>query len=190
MSKDYFHARWINTLSYMEHIGSRKIIKSQDSQLIGLFTLQHISEEARHACFLKKLGDRHFPSICPTFEPQYLLGGPAASCYFQSLDVFLEEKLKKEKEASLLNYLYMTLLVEERAMEVYTLYQRFLREKQISLHLRPLLAEEELHLQETSHLLKKRDTLFSSRRKEWKIFENQLFLNFLMAIENDLTNSF
>ena len=49
MSCDQTHAKWLNTLAYLEHIGSRKIIKSQNSLRLDLHMLQHIAEEARHA---------------------------------------------------------------------------------------------------------------------------------------------
>ena len=48
------HARFINTLSRLEYVGARKLMKSQDSSGLDRETLQHLVEETRHAWMLKK----------------------------------------------------------------------------------------------------------------------------------------
>jgi hypothetical protein len=48
------HARFVNTLSRLEYVGVRKILKSRRSERIGLDGLQHILDEAVHALRLKK----------------------------------------------------------------------------------------------------------------------------------------
>src|SRR6188474_947111 len=48
------HARFVNTLSRLEYVGVRKILKSRRSEHIGLDGLQHILDEAVHALRLKK----------------------------------------------------------------------------------------------------------------------------------------
>lgn len=71
------HTHWLNTLAFMEHIGSRKIIKSQNSTKLDHTVLQHISEEARHAFYFKNLAHKLSPADCPNFEEEYLIKGPA-----------------------------------------------------------------------------------------------------------------
>ena len=103
VSHPLLHAKWLNTLSFLEHIGSRKIIKSQNSHTLNYVILQHISEETRHALFFKALIHKVNPKSCPTFEPQYLLAGDEAEDYFQSIDRYAEKDLSLNKH-NLQNY--------------------------------------------------------------------------------------
>ena len=57
------HARFINTLSRLEYVGARKLMKSQDSSGLDRETLQHLVEETRHAWMLKKLACRLDASV-------------------------------------------------------------------------------------------------------------------------------
>src|ERR1700730_12813184 len=49
------HARWLNTFSYLEYVGFRKIVKSQLAEVLAAAILGHACEEGRHALGLKKL---------------------------------------------------------------------------------------------------------------------------------------
>ena len=197
------HKRWINTLSYLEHIGSRKIIKSQNSRKLDLNILQHISEEARHAFFLKNIGHTYFQDFCPTFEASYLLGGSAADTYFQSLDEFITEALvdhspshiKVQNNGNLsqtpplqnpLCYFYVTFIVEIRALNIYTLYSELLTESHFKFKLTPLITEEETHLEETHEWIQKNDSLSEHRISQFTDKEAQLFEDFKRAIEFDI----
>ena len=127
VAKPQFHARWLNTISYLEHLGSRKLMKSLDSQKLDLELLQHIAEEARHAYFFKKMLESQFPGVCPTFDRQYLLAGEKAHRYFQNLDHFVDQQ--HDPDSKHLVYRYVTLAIEIRALDVYQIYQRILKEK-------------------------------------------------------------
>ena len=48
------HAKWLNTLSFMENAGARKISASEDKKNVSLIILKHAAEEHRHAYYLKK----------------------------------------------------------------------------------------------------------------------------------------
>jgi hypothetical protein len=52
------HARWLNTFSYLEYVGFRKIVKSQKAEALTAAILGHACEEGRHALGLKKLALR------------------------------------------------------------------------------------------------------------------------------------
>lgn len=47
------HARFLNTLSLLEFIGARKIMKSQEEDSVTPAVLAHATEEIRHAQVLK-----------------------------------------------------------------------------------------------------------------------------------------
>src|SRR4051795_5042096 len=48
------HARFVNTLSRLEYVGVRKILKSRRAERLDQDGLQHILDEAVHALRLKK----------------------------------------------------------------------------------------------------------------------------------------
>ena len=49
------HARWLNTFSYLEYVGFRKIVKSQRAEGLTAAILGHACEEARHALSVHSL---------------------------------------------------------------------------------------------------------------------------------------
>ena len=48
------HAKWLNTLSFMENAGARKISACENAETTDLIQLKHAAEEHRHAYYLKK----------------------------------------------------------------------------------------------------------------------------------------
>lgn len=173
------HALWLNTLSFMEHIGCRKIIKSQNSERLTEMVLEHAAEEARHALFFKRLSLKVKPDFCKTYESQFLILGENCEKYFQTLDTetekFLSNQTLESLKLSFLTYLYVTLLVEERAMDLYHTYQKVISTKKLNLNLKPLITEEEKHLEEMNLCLKKLDPDFENNRTKLSQLENQLY---------------
>lgn len=182
IKSDESHARWVNTLSYLEHIGSRKIIKSQNSKKVNIDVLQHIAEEARHAFFMKKICELHFKGLCPTFEREYLLGGASADLYFQQLDSTLFDQI----EDKTLTYLYVTQLIEERALSVYKAYDGLLKANNFPFKLTSLISEETKHLEETNKYLLERDRDFHLRKESFKSLEQRLFFQLLESIRAEV----
>ncbi len=184
------HQKWLNTLAFLEHIGSRKIIKSSNSATLNKMMLQHISEEARHAWFFKSLiskvntqGATHLSTNttnktpCPTFETQYLLKGSLAEDYFQAIDHKAEEELSAIASPlkNFLNYLYTTWMIEQRAMIVYQNYNTILKTKKCSFNLQFVLQEEDHHLQTVIQLLKEKDADFNNTTQKLFFYEEQQF---------------
>src|SRR3954454_5441050 len=83
------HARFVNTLSRLEYVGVRKMLKSRRSEHIDLDGLQHVLDEGVHALRLKKapvaLGAAAGVDVS-TFAPEHTLAGDEAERYFQALD--------------------------------------------------------------------------------------------------------
>ncbi len=119
------HARWLNTFSFLEYIGFRKIVKSQRAEMLNSTILGHALEEGRHALRLKKLaihiGGRDFEN----YAPELMICGEEAEDYFQSLDHDCEAQFmdRSEKDRAKLTYHYVTWLIERRALDVYAVYQ-------------------------------------------------------------------
>ena len=82
------HARLINTLSMLEHMGSHKIMATQHSAEIDQSTLKHVAEEAQHAWFMK-----HQAEKCSGREMTYvaddLLAPASARMYFGRLEALI-----------------------------------------------------------------------------------------------------
>jgi hypothetical protein len=126
------HARFLNTLSLMEHIGSRKIMASQppDGEVI-----QHLAEETRHALFFKRLAERRAGRTL-NYADEDLVAGPEARAYMQRLDGFIACNARGRAA-----YLAMSLAIELRATWFYRLYETALEPR-----LAGILAEEQKHL--------------------------------------------
>ncbi|MGZ3633296.1 MAG: hypothetical protein ACXU9U_03630 [Parachlamydiaceae bacterium] len=54
LANDYLHAKWINTLSYLENCGARMIAACEHPTLVKEEMLKHAAEEFRHAHHLKR----------------------------------------------------------------------------------------------------------------------------------------
>ena len=190
------HAKWLNTLSFLEHIGSRKIVKSQNSKKLNLMLLEHIAEESRHAYFFKrlarKIGGENF---CLNFEDDFMIEGKKGEEYFQSIDHNAEDSLRdlflkeeSKKEALFLNYLYTTWLVERRALWIYNIYSKILKVHSFSFNLKPVLMDEEKHLKTVEGLLNEKDSDFLIRSKQLSHLEEKKFHWFLDSLLNSIKN--
>lgn len=149
------HARFINTISLLEYIGARKILKSQHEGAISATVLGHVSEEIRHAQIFKRVALKMSGGKLPTYDDQYLLAGPAARDYFQGLDHGIAAEL--EIPNGWLNYLYSTLLIEERAGKIYPSYNLFLGEQGFPGVLEAIVLEENEHLKDVYDFLGEAD---------------------------------
>jgi rubrerythrin len=187
ISSTEHHSRWLNTISMLEHIGSRKIHASQTGSAISEMILRHASEEARHAAFFKKAAIKLSPNNCKTYEKQYLLSGLSAFLYFQRLDASIHKALKAAQEKGerekLLCYLYVTKMIEERAEGFYGDYQEILENSELPLSLQGIIKEEEGHLREMNETLAELDPNFQQRSEKFREMEKRLFLKFLAQLE-------
>ena len=182
------HARWLNTFSYLEYVGFRKILKSQRAEVLTAAILGHACEEGRHALGLKKLAVKLGGAGFDSYAPQVLLCGEEAEAYFQDLDQFCDEAFadRSADERVRLAYSYVTWLVERRALDVYGLYKSALGDSEIARKLGGLLAEETKHLSDIEALLQAADPAFSTRSKEFESVENSLYEVFLAALTKAL----
>jgi hypothetical protein len=181
------HARWLNTFSYLEYVGFRKIVKSQRAEVLTAAILGHACEEGRHALGLKKLAIKLGGAQFDSYAPEVLLCGEEAEAYFQGLDQACDEAFagRSEAERGTLTYCYVTWLVERRALDVYQIYKRALGESEIARKLGGLLAEEVKHLADVEAVLHTGDPEFSTRSKEFEAIEAALYQNFIDALTRE-----
>jgi hypothetical protein len=182
------HARWLNTFSYLEYVGFRKIVKSQRAEGLTAAILGHACEEGRHALGLKKLAIKLGGARFDSYAPEALLCGEEAEAYFQDLDKACDEAFadRSNEERAKLTYCYVTWLVERRALDVYGIYKKALGDSDIARKLGGLLAEETKHLADVEALLRAGDPEFSTRSKEFEAVEAALYQNFIDALTREL----
>jgi hypothetical protein len=175
------HARFLNMLSLLEHIGSRKIMAST-AQNWPRDRLRHLAEESRHAYFFKRAAEK-IAGRPLDYSPPDTLAAPFARFYMGRLDANIARSLNAK--AATLAYLYMSLIVELRAVWAYLLYQTVLAERDCGINLKSLLAEEDLHLDSMLAQLSDRDADFADRIVRFCAFENSGFRRLWRAIEDE-----
>jgi hypothetical protein len=189
VADSFLHACWVNTFSFLEYVGFRKIIKSQDAQTLTGTILGHAVEEGRHALGLKKLAVRIGGPAFDSYAPETLLCGEEAEKYFQDLDAACEQAFsdRPEAERARLCYAAVTWLVERRALRVYGIYKKALGASPIADKLDGLLAEEVKHLEEVEAWLFSGPTGFAAHSDKLTAIETALYEKFIDALHHDLT---
>lgn len=147
------HAKWLNTLSYLENCGARKIAACEHPTEVQEEMLKHASEEFRHAHYLKRQIEKVSHVSLEDYSLKNILGGVASLQYLNVLDLqtcrFLskEAKLSKERVREYA-YILVTYAIELRADELYKFYDEVLRHARSQVTVRSILFEEKEHLQE------------------------------------------
>lgn len=175
------HARFINTLSLLEYIGARKIMKSQDEDLVTPTVLAHATEEIRHAQILKKLAIKLGGKNVISYEPHALLCGAEARNYIHGIDYKAQEVLGESD--SWRNYLLTTLIVEERAQELYPYYDAVLSTIGLGGPVQAIVREEVGHLEEVITKLKIAGGVSEDMMNVVRAHEQMLYISFFRAVE-------
>ncbi len=150
---DALHAKWLNTLSFMENCGAKKISRCQHPYLVTEIILKHAAEEARHGYYLKKQLAKLSTEALTTYEAKYLLAPSKSIRYLDQLDIQICKLLKKEYELSGERlkygaYLLVTYAIEVRADDMYPIYQQFLTDFNSRVNVKSIIIEETEHLKE------------------------------------------
>jgi hypothetical protein len=192
ISNDTSHAQFLNTLSYMENAGARKISASEHSETVSLMILKHAAEEHRHAYYLKKQLDRIVPGICATYAREALIA-PAESCsYLNMLDVFTSRYLKQEMgitgtDLRFAAYLFVTYAIELRADGLYPLYQLELSHVQHKVTVKSIILEEAGHLEEMIIQLAHFSADWQTHAAVIIDIEHRLFTKWIAAMQKAVT---
>lgn len=137
------HIKWLNTLSYLENCGARKIAKAEHSTLVRREMLKHAFEEFRHAYYLKEQIKKLTNS--PPRDYAYIF--KSARRYLDRLEIAVC-RLTKENIYPLVTY-----AIEKRAQYLYPIYQKVLKEIGSKVTVMSIIKEEEGHLTEMESLL-------------------------------------
>jgi hypothetical protein len=175
------HGRLINTLSLLEHMGSHKIMATQHSADIDQATLRHVAEEAHHAYFMKRQAEKTAERPLE-YVADDLVAPAAARMYFQRLESAMVRTLGTERGARAV-YLYMSMIVEFRALWFYELYQQALQRARHALSLKRVLGEERAHLLDMAERLEASGDPTGTHTAEFLAVEKLLFARLLRGLE-------
>jgi hypothetical protein len=146
VNNNQLHSKWLNTLSYMENAGAKKISASEHKEDVTLLILKHAAEEHRHAYYLKKQLVKIDDQTCKTYTNSELLAPNYTKYYLNTLDVYVCRYLKKHFNLSgydlkFAAYLFVTYAIEVRADELYPIYQQVLTAKQSKVNVKSNILE-------------------------------------------------
>lgn len=145
VSSSTLHAKWLNTLSFLENCGARKIAACEHPLLVKEEMLKHAAEEFRHAYYLKRQILKVSIAI-DTYSLPYLLGDRSTLHYLSILDIKTSRYLKKNgfalSEIKAIAYLLVTYAIELRAEELYPIYDKVLRKAHSPVTVKSIFLEE------------------------------------------------
>lgn len=148
------HAKWLNTLSYLENCGARKIAACEHPTLVKEEMLKHAAEEFRHAHYLKSQMEK-LKLFLPDYSLSNLLGGIITLRYLDLLEVQVCRYLIENQLPMDTAYILVTYAIEKRAEKFYPLYEEVLRKENIRIYVKSIILEEEEHLEEMLKSIKK-----------------------------------
>ena len=140
------HAKWLNTLSYMENCGAKLIASCEHPTMVQKEMLKHAAEEFRHAYFFKQQIAKLDTASLPTYQQHELLGSFATRHYLYRLNVQISRLLKDHPHKKVFAYLLVTYAIEVRAEMIYPLYQELLKEAHSPITVAGIIREEAQHL--------------------------------------------
>lgn len=178
------HSRLTNTLSLLEHMGSHKIMTTQHSMHIEQATLRHLAEEAHHALFMRRQAEK-MAGRALFYVAADTLAAAAARMYFQRLEARVLRRLRAEGSAAA-TYLYVSMIIELRALWFYGLYSEALRAASHAMSLKRILGEEAHHLEEMAQRLDAAGERSDARAALFVDIEHRLYSNLLVAIGREL----
>lgn len=179
LANDRVHAAFLNSLSYLEYRGARKIARALSSADIDPEVLQHAYEESRHALYFKSLALKIGGADFRAYEDRTLLSAAAVKTYFHRLDHAVGRIARLGAKD---RYLWTTWLVEERALEIYTLYDSLLAQAKPEIRLTSVLKDEAHHLDFV------RERVNGPETKSLRAFEADLFFALRSELQRALGN--
>ena len=174
------HAKFLNTLSFLEYIGARKIFKERDEKNVDFETLVHMSEEVRHALFFKRLSIK----ICSkdrNYDQKGVFCFEIARSYIGRLDKHCDKLVERNDCYALVSY-----IIEQRAVDFYRHYSRELERREGGFTLKSLLLEEERHLEEMEKKIRNNVPLDIIQGA--LDFESKLFEEFIGTLKEETQN--
>lgn len=194
VNDNLLHAKWLNTLSYMENAGAKKISASEHKEQVNLIILKHAAEEHRHAYYLKKQLDKlDEGKRCKTYTNDELLSPSHTKFYLNALDIAVCRYLKEQfnltgYELKFAAYLFVTYAIEVRADELYPIYQDVLTKAKSKVNVKSIILEEEGHLEEMLNQLKSFSEDWEKHAEVVIGIEQEMFVHWISNLATQLKN--
>lgn len=187
------HAKWLNTLSFMENAGARKISACEHPTKVNLIQLKHAAEEHRHAYYLKRQIGKLDSEFCKTYDRNELLAPIATRQYLHALDIkackYLQNNFNLRKEdLKYAAYLFVTYAIEVRADELYPVYQDILTKTFSKIMVKSIILEEEGHLEEMINQLNEFSENWKPHAENILKIEHELHVQWINAIIQEVSN--
>lgn len=181
----FLHARFLNTLSLLEYRGAQKLSRIATSLPSSSFFLEHIAEEYRHAFFLRRLAQKISPSEMFQ-EYDNVFSKAKTISYMDKIDRRISLMLRDHRLLSKDRaYVFVTLVIEERALPFYRLYQSVLDDETCGISVKSIASEEADHLS-VMRAEAKRIHLSEELLASALAFEQKCFSRWLEALDNDI----
>ncbi|QBR13180.1 hypothetical protein [Sphingobacterium sp. CZ-2] len=176
----HLHAAWLNTLSFMENAGARKISACEHPIKTQIIQLKHAAEEHRHAYYLKKQLSKLEVKGFEDYADANLLAARSSKQYLARLDLLACRYLKEQfsladDDLRYAAYLFVTYAIEVRADELYPIYQELLSAAGSKVNVKSIILEEEGHLEEMISQLQAFDSDWEKHAQEILKLESSLF---------------
>ncbi len=141
------HYGWLLSLSYLEYIGYRKMIKSLGYEHLNKGSFHHLSDEIQHSFMLRELAQKSFHQ---EWQSGFSLDSihQISEEYFQNLDHEVHHKVLAvdPQENPVLCYMLTSYVIEKRAMKVYPAYLAKSSEAPVKYTLQKIIRDESEHL--------------------------------------------
>ncbi|MGF1925330.1 MAG: hypothetical protein ACQUHE_14225, partial [Bacteroidia bacterium] len=188
------HSKWLNTLSFMENAGARKISASEHKEEVTLLILKHAAEEHRHAYYLKKQLAKLDETLCKTYQNTELLAPNHTKFYLNTLDVKVCRYLKEHfnlsgSDLKFAAYLFVTYAIEVRADELYPIYQTVLTENESKVTVKSIILEEEGHLEEMINQLNEFSAEWEKHAQQVVKIEAEMFADWMQGLKKEVLTS-
>ncbi|RZK48560.1 MAG: hypothetical protein EOO99_09570 [Pedobacter sp.] len=185
------HSKWLNTLSFMENAGAKKISACEHPEFVDIIVLKHAAEEHRHAYYLKKQISKIEGYACPTYTLVELIAPNQTRHYLNSLDIAACRYLKEVfqltgAELKYAAYLFVTYAIEVRADVLYPIYQQALSEAQSRVTVKSIILEEEGHLEEMIAQLERFSEIWQKHADNIVYMEQKLFNEWIAGIAQEV----
>lgn len=179
------HYLWLRSLSYLEFIGYRKMVKSLGYLGVEKGSFHHLHDEIQHSFLLKEVAEKSFvePEIRELFGHSFI---EIAENYFQSLDGAIQNwvKIQLGKDSPYLCYMLTSYLVEKRAMKIYPAYYHRLKETPLKFTLQKIIKDEREHLNYLEEKICQYPELEAIHQSALWDFEEDCFSRFIEQFQN------
>jgi bacterioferritin (cytochrome b1) len=180
LSSDSKHYLWLKTLSYLEYIGYRKMVKAIPYTAVDQEVFHHLSDEIQHSFMLKELAHQSFGG--QNFSEEALKQfADIAETYFQGIDSHIHDWVLKNtgEDNPFLSYMWVSYIIEKRAMKVYPQYFAKLTQSSLKIVLQKIIKDESQHLSYLEKMIQHFPSFGSLKENPLFDFEETCFINFL-----------